>query len=175
MPNFTFCVGRKYKTTTFFFFSGTSLQSFRIQLQFCQHLANWTRCNKRDKVWRGATSLFKWRFFCRICRCSLSSPLTLKGALTRLSCSFVSFASHTSFFATDLNFSGETKSQLHVKQICLLRIVTNNRNELWRTVRLTSFQKIINVIRFNLLQICTSMPSLCCVICTFFSYFEQLF
>ena len=40
MPNWTFCVGRKQKTSTFFFFSGTSLQSFRIPLQFCQHLAN---------------------------------------------------------------------------------------------------------------------------------------
>ena len=33
MPNFTFCGGRERKTTTFFFFSWTSIQSFRIQLQ----------------------------------------------------------------------------------------------------------------------------------------------
>ena len=33
MPNFTFCGGRERKTTTFFFFSWTSIQSIRIQLQ----------------------------------------------------------------------------------------------------------------------------------------------
>ena len=31
MPNFTFCRGREHNTTTFFFFSCTSIQSFRIQ------------------------------------------------------------------------------------------------------------------------------------------------
>ena len=37
-----------------------------------------------------------------------------------------------------------TKSQLRVKQTCLSSIisnVTNNKNELWRTVELTTFQK----------------------------------
>ena len=33
LPNFTFCRGREQKTTTFFFFSWTLMQSFRIQLQ----------------------------------------------------------------------------------------------------------------------------------------------
>ena len=33
VPNFAFCRGREQKTTTFFFFSGTLIQSFRIQLQ----------------------------------------------------------------------------------------------------------------------------------------------
>ena len=33
MPNFTFCRGREHTTTTFFFFSRTLIQSFRIQLQ----------------------------------------------------------------------------------------------------------------------------------------------
>ena len=28
----------------------------------CQHLTNYTRWNKRDKVWSSANSLFKWRF-----------------------------------------------------------------------------------------------------------------
>ena len=41
VPNFTFCRGREQKTTTFFFFSWTLIQSFRIQLQkICQHLTN---------------------------------------------------------------------------------------------------------------------------------------
>ena len=38
----------------------------------CQHLTNWTRWNKRDKVWSSATSLCKWRFRSRRCRCCLS-------------------------------------------------------------------------------------------------------
>ena len=39
------------------------MQSFRIQLQkIRQHLTNWTRWNKREKVWSGANSLFKWGF-----------------------------------------------------------------------------------------------------------------
>ena len=33
VPNFTFCQGREHKTTTFFLFSWTLIQSFRIQLQ----------------------------------------------------------------------------------------------------------------------------------------------
>ena len=33
LPNFTFCQGREHKATTFFFFSWTSIQSLRIQLQ----------------------------------------------------------------------------------------------------------------------------------------------
>ena len=32
-PNFTFCEGREHKATTFFFFSCTLTQSFRIQRQ----------------------------------------------------------------------------------------------------------------------------------------------
>ena len=39
----------------------------------CQHLTNWTRWNKRDKVWSSATSLFKWRFRSRRRLCCLSS------------------------------------------------------------------------------------------------------
>ena len=38
----------------------------------CQHLTNWTRWNKRDKVWSSATSLFKWRFRSRRRRCCLT-------------------------------------------------------------------------------------------------------
>ena len=30
--------------------------------KICRHLTNWTRWNKRDKVWYRANSLFKWRF-----------------------------------------------------------------------------------------------------------------
>ena len=40
--------------------------------QNCQYLTNWTRWNKRDKVWRSATSFVKWRF------CSRRRPLLLK-------------------------------------------------------------------------------------------------
>ena len=41
----------------------------------CQHLMNWTRWNKRDKVWSSATSLFKWRFRSRRRRCCLKVML----------------------------------------------------------------------------------------------------
>jgi len=30
--------------------------------KICQHLTNWTRRNKRHKVWGSANALFKWRF-----------------------------------------------------------------------------------------------------------------
>ena len=39
----------------------------------CEHLTNWTRWNKCDKVWSSATSLFKWRFRSRRRRGCLSS------------------------------------------------------------------------------------------------------
>ena len=41
----------------FLFFSWTSIQFFGIE-----HLTNWHRWNKRDKVWSCANSLLKWRF-----------------------------------------------------------------------------------------------------------------
>ena len=43
----------------------------------CQHFMNWMSCNwdKRDKVWCGANSLFKWRFRNRRRHCCLSSLL----------------------------------------------------------------------------------------------------
>ena len=37
--------------------------------------------------------------------------------------------------------------------------ITINRNELWKTVRLTRFQKCMIAICINLLQVCPSMPS----------------
>ena len=39
----------------------------------CQHLTNWTKWNKRDKVWSSSNTFFKWRFLSRIRRCCLSS------------------------------------------------------------------------------------------------------
>ena len=66
VPNFTLWRGREHKATTIFFFSWTSIQSFRIQLQkICQHLTNWSSWNKWDEVWGGGNSLFKWRFLSR--------------------------------------------------------------------------------------------------------------
>ena len=44
--------------------------------KICQHLTNWTRWNKRDKVWGSANSLHKWRFRSRRPRFWLSSLLT---------------------------------------------------------------------------------------------------
>ena len=58
MPNLTFCGGRDHKTMTFFFFSSTSIQSFRIKLQ--KKLPTFDELNEmeRDKVRSSATSLF---------------------------------------------------------------------------------------------------------------------
>ena len=40
--------------------------------KYCQHLTNWMRWNKRDRVWSSATSLTKpWRFRSRRRRCCL--------------------------------------------------------------------------------------------------------
>ena len=73
--NLAFCGGRERKTTTLYFVSYTSIQSFRIQLhKKLQHLTNWLRWNKRDKDWGSAYSLFKLRFRCRRRRRCLSSP-----------------------------------------------------------------------------------------------------
>ena len=44
----------------------------------CQLLTNWTRWEKRDKVWSSATSLFKWRFCGRRRRCCLISLSYIK-------------------------------------------------------------------------------------------------
>ena len=62
LPNFTFCRGQEQKTTTFFFFSWTLMQSFRIQLQTNLPFDELNKMEQRDKVWGSANSLFKWRF-----------------------------------------------------------------------------------------------------------------
>ena len=53
MPNFTFCGEQEHKTTTLFFFSSTLIQSVTTNYsrKNWQHLMNWTRWNKPDKVW----------------------------------------------------------------------------------------------------------------------------
>ena len=65
------------------------------------------------------------------------------------------------------------KSQLRAKQICLPSIisnVTNNKNELWKTVRLTSFQKTqLQPVLISFKFVFFAPPFLfCCVIYTFF-------
>ena len=74
LSNFTFFGGREHKTTSFFFFSWTLMQYFRIQLQ--KNLPTFDEMN--DKVWSSETSLFKWRIRGRRRRCCLSSLLLLK-------------------------------------------------------------------------------------------------
>ena len=44
-------------------YSPSQFNSWKIR----QHLTNWTRRNKLDKVWSGANSLLKW-LFCNQCR-----------------------------------------------------------------------------------------------------------
>ena len=72
MSNFLFCGGREQKATTCFFFPWILLE-FNFSKN-CQHLTNWTRWNKRYKVWGSVTSLFKWRFRSRGHRCCLRFP-----------------------------------------------------------------------------------------------------
>ena len=48
-----------------------------ISRKIHQHLTNWTRWNKRDKVWSSEYSLFKWRFRSRRRRCLLKLPNTV--------------------------------------------------------------------------------------------------
>ena len=55
-----------------------SLLEFKSR-ENCQHLKNWTRWNKRDKVRSSANSLFKWRFRSRHGRCCLSSVTMPRG------------------------------------------------------------------------------------------------
>ena len=52
-----------------------NLLEFNSKKNF-QHLTNWTRWIKRDKVWSSAASLFKWRFRSRCCRCCSRSLFT---------------------------------------------------------------------------------------------------
>ena len=58
------------------------------------------------------------------------------------------------------NYMRMTKPEIRVKQVCLPRImsnVTNNKNELWKTVRLESFQQPL-AIRFSHLYVRPSSP-----------------
>ena len=72
-----------------------------------------------------------------------------------------------------------TKSELLVKQICLPNIISNvtsNKNELGKTVRLTSFQKAQLQSVLILLQVCLSAPPFVfAVIYSFFQCFYWLF
>ena len=45
-PKFTFCRGREHKATTFFFFSWTLIQSFRIQIQ--KHLPTFDEVSEME-------------------------------------------------------------------------------------------------------------------------------
>ena len=61
------------------------MKSFRIQLlKNCQHLTNWTKWNKREKLWSSATSLFNWRFRSRRGRFWLNSLIDTKRCITFL-------------------------------------------------------------------------------------------
>ena len=73
MPNFTFCPGHEHKKTNFFSFPELrySLLEFNSR-KICQHLTNWTRWIKHNKVWSRASSLFKWHFHSLRLLCCLS-------------------------------------------------------------------------------------------------------
>ena len=50
------------KDFLFLFLNFDTVLDFNSRLKMCQHLTNWTRWNKLDKVWSSATVPFKWRF-----------------------------------------------------------------------------------------------------------------
>ena len=77
IPNFTFCGGLKHKTTTFFLFSWTSIESFKIQLKktlpptFDELNEMEYKRNKFEAAQNSLNSLFDV-FFSRRCRyCTL--------------------------------------------------------------------------------------------------------
>ena len=59
-----------------FLFPWYSLLEFNSRKK-CQHLTKWTR-NNGYKVWRCATSRYKWRFRSCRCRCCLSFLIKIK-------------------------------------------------------------------------------------------------
>ena len=74
----------------------------------------------------------------------------------------INIASCTSLFAMELEkllVNGKIYRFLSNKcPISIISNVTNNKTEFKTTVRITSFQKLLIVIRFNLLQVCPSVP-----------------
>ena len=77
LPNFTFCGGLKQQDKHILF---PELRYCLLEFNSrknCQHLRNWTRWNKRGKVWSTANWKKKLRFRNRRRRCCLNSLLTL--------------------------------------------------------------------------------------------------
>ena len=74
----------------------------------------------------------------------------------------INIASCTSLFAMEFEkilVNGKIYRFLSNKcSISIISNVTNNKTDLLKTVRLTSFQTPLIVIRFNLLQVCPSVP-----------------
>ena len=87
--NVTFCRERDARRLPFSFselrYSPLELNSRKIRT----HLTNWTRWNKRDKVWSSANSLFIWRFRSRSRRYCLSSLMLLLPLRYTGPCEFV--------------------------------------------------------------------------------------
>ena len=48
--------------------------------QIHQHLTNWRRWNKNDKVWSSVNTLFNWHFHSHHCRCCLSSLMNFENS-----------------------------------------------------------------------------------------------
>ena len=97
-----------------FLFSWTLIQSFKFNSRTnCQHLTNWTRWNKRDKVSSCATSVFKWRFRSRRRWCCVSSLLWLLelNTFARMKEQCVSEGTHK----CKVPFSPNTNAELYLK------------------------------------------------------------
>lgn len=87
------CTTKTWKYQIFFFLSWTLIHSSLLEFNSrknCQHLTNWTRWDKRDKVWSSANSLFKWHFLSRCHRHCLSALVKSQGGIKWLGSSFSS-------------------------------------------------------------------------------------
>ena len=62
------------------------------------------------------------------------------------------------------------KTKMSPKHYFKRYICTNNKNKLWKTVRLTSFQKTKIAICFNLLYVCPSIPSFVLAVLSILSF-----
>ena len=95
MHNFTFVENVNTRQQLYFSFPEPPEKN-------CQRLTNWTRWNKRDKVWSSTTSLFKWRFRSRRRRCCLSTLLLFPKVPHLIPCIFGLTRGKTRKSAVDL-------------------------------------------------------------------------
>ena len=162
---------------------------FRYVVKLKFRIINFLTCNKGGNfyVWK----VYVLQVYITIIVQQHETTTEQKGLCHSCLACFVNIANYTVLCVVELSVREETtckwqnRSFLSNKSTSLpssISRITMNRNELWKTVRLTRFQKCTIAICFNLLQVCPSMPSflfsvLFIHVCTFFWCFatEWLF